>query len=149
MVLHFPESARVAISDVGTSDMSKFQNAIQNIESERADIIKSQLAKWLFDLIICDRTRIEQNAYLIYNVAKGIITEQVTIQPQQIEYDKVYYFDTPIKQTTTKEFAHYNNDELNDLMRRIVKGRFWNKAKLYGNGMEDWEAVILDILRML
>ena len=148
-VLYFPESARVAMGDVGTSDMSEFQNMIQEIESNRSEIIQNQLSKWLFDVIICDRTRMEQNAYLLYNITKGIITEPVTIKPQQIDYDRVYYFDSPIKETTTQEFNHYNNEELNDLMRRLVKGRFGNNAKLYSNGKEDGDVVILDILAML
>ena len=148
-VLFFPESARIAMKWVWTDDMASFQNQIQLIESERSEIIQASLAKNLYDLIICDRTWMEQNAYLIYNIMQQKINSTVNIEPQPIDYDKIYYFDTPIKTTTTEEFTHYNNNELNDLMWRMVKGRFGDSARLYGNGMIHGDKVLQDILDLI
>lgn len=141
-ILSFDESARWVADDIGTDNMALFQTAIAKKEAERVDLMHTIATDWLFDLILCDRTWIENWAYAIYNMQHWIIDQPVTFVPCNIDYDAVFYFDTPIKQTTTKEFTHYNNKELNDLIYEIVRWKYNNVMQVMSNGMVDGDKVM-------
>jgi hypothetical protein len=57
--------------------------------------------------------------------------------------------DTPIKDTTTDQFVHYNDTQLNDMMRDMVKTRYGTKAVLYQNAIVDRDRIIQDVLEFI
>lgn len=122
-------------------DMARFQEEISNAEYVRAYHLERE--KQLHDVILIDRTYMDNLAYYMYNVIKGKVTGQTRISVPDVDpYDHILYFDTPIKETGTEAFTHYNDDLLEQMMWTYVKSRFGEKVKLYQNGMVDEQEVL-------
>jgi len=94
-------------------DMSLFQEEISSKEYIRAYHLEKEVA----DVILIDRTFMDNLAYFVYNVMTGKVSGQTKISIPDIDpYDKVVYFDTPIKETTTDMFQHYDDERLRAIM---------------------------------
>lgn len=150
-VLVLGEVAREVAETINPSDdMSRFQEAISKKEEVRLAHLEKHIASWLYDVILVDRTFIDNFAYFVKNVLDKRITSQTSVVYPDIDlYDSVIYFDTPIKETSTEAFSHYNDDEINMLMKHFVKRRFWDKAKLFQNAITDREQVLVHIENLL
>lgn len=139
-VLVLEETAREELLNVWTSDIWKLQQRIQLRERERAEYIK-WLNKETYDLLLIDRTWIDQLAYLFFNMINKKITSPVEQVDMWDIYDLIIVLDTPIKNTWTEWLQHYNDWMVSDLMSSAVKWRFWDKAILFSNAKEDWEKI--------
>lgn len=96
-------------------DMARFQEEISNAEYIRAYHLERE--KQLHDVILIDRTYMDNVAYYMYNVIKGKLSGQTKISIPDVDpYDQILYFDTPIKETGTEAFTHYNDDLLEQMM---------------------------------
>ena len=96
-------------------DMARFQEAISTQEYLRAHHLLKE--KEMHDVILIDRTYMDNLAYYMYNVIKGKVTGQTRISVPDVDpYDHILYFDTPIKETGTEAFKHYNDDLLEQMM---------------------------------
>ena len=110
-----------------TDDMALFQEKISSQEYIRAHHLLKQ--KDLYDVILVDRTYMDNLAYYVFNVLQGKISGQTRISTPDVEpYDSILFFDTPIKETWTEAFTHYNDDLLNQMMWSYVKNRFKEKV---------------------
>ena len=126
--------------------MLDFQNRIARIEHRKLDEIAK--AREEHDVVLVDRTIADNRAYGIYNALTGKLdgTLKLQIPPLRSEgYDRIYYFDTPVKNTTTEGFTHYNNDDLQNLMTEFIKLRYLDQVKLYSNAIDDREAILQDV----
>lgn len=141
------EVAREVAEAIGTDDMSRFQEEISQREYVRAyHLLKD---KELYDVILVDRTYIDNLAYYMFNVLQGNIEGSTNIATPPIDpYDAVIYFDTPVKETTTEAFQHYNETLLNDMMWTYVKNRFGEKVKLFQNWVVDREKILSYISKL-
>lgn len=129
-------------------DMKEFQEKISNDEYVRAHHLLKERQQ--YDVILCDRTFMDNIAYAMFNVMQWNIdwTIRLQIPPLAVQpYDRVYYFDTPIKQNTA--FKDYNNDRIGKEIWKLNKERFGKIVKLYQNCMIDREKVISDVLSFM
>lgn len=126
--------------------MKEFQEKISNDEYVRAYHLLKE--KEQYDVILCDRTFMDNVAYAMFNVMQGNISGTIRLQIPDINpYDRIYYFDTPIKQNTA--FKDYNNDWIGKEIGKLNKERFGSMVKLYQNCKVDRDKVIQDVLSFL
>ena len=126
----------------------------QNMISKNEEVRLAHIAKENVDVVLVDRTIVDNWAYALYNALHGKLQwELKLVIPSTIDdvdlYDRVYYMDTPIKDTTTDQFVHYNDTQLNDMMRDMVKTRYGTKAVLYQNAIVDRDRIIQDVLEFI
>lgn len=96
------ETAREVIETIWIDDMWEFQNNVYELELARSNIIKN--AREIYDLIVVDRTWIDQLAYLTFNMINWKIQTPINQVDLWDIYDYIFYFDTPIKKNKYKSF---------------------------------------------
>lgn len=114
--------------------MKAFQTMIKKKEVERLDQIYADDA----DVVLIDRTITDNNVYAMFNgVGSLVITT---------EYDLVFLFTEPFKQTTTEWFTHYNDERLNDLFKKVIGERYNPVVVSNGSEYEKIKEVISDTI---
>ena len=134
------------MEEVGTESMAKFQENIFYREVARTKRIEENRDN--YDLILVDRTRVDQLAYLVFNTINGAIKSDAPQYSLPNVYDHVMYFTVPIKKNTA--FKQYNDTRLLLIMNAIIYSTF-DKTQLttYRNGKMDQKFIVNQIDSLL
>lgn len=134
----YPETARKVLDDKWFGSMSQFQQSISALEDERL----KEIAKDTADILLIDRTITDWSIYQLFNT--WLIWEV-----KRWSYDLVVLFTSPIKETNTKQFEHYNSEILIDMFKSIIKHEYWDIVLECKNGMEDYIKIKKEIYKLL
>lgn len=122
--LVFPETARWVMDDFPWSenDQDIFQEIIYHRESERLHQIKREVNKWIYDLILVDRTSLSWWIFWMFNQDNWKSTK---LNPSVFDpsiYDKVILFNKPIWEYkwSVDAFKWYNDSSLNSLFKKYI-----------------------------
>lgn len=136
-VLFFWETARKYMDDL--PDFTLFQNHINRDELHRLLILDN-----IKENAVIDRTFYDN---VLYANKNGVDVQDTSIDSDI--YDKVILLTDPIKQTFTKDFDHYNDDEFIDTFNNWIRERYWDKVVEYTNWFEQWDKIIYDLYNLL
>lgn len=147
-VRYLPEIARsVWAGSKEKLDMDAFQQEISDREYERSKRIKNNKKK--YDVLLVDRTYADNMVYMFYNIVTGTIKKPITYTPITGKlYDKIFFFNEPIKETTNRNFKHYNDDMVSGLMYMVINKKFSVDHEIYNNGRDNKWHILNRIYQM-
>ena len=143
-LLVYPEVARTVMKDFPWSeaDQNIFQDIIFYRESERLYQLDRDVKKWLWDLILVDRTSLSWRIFSRFNEDNwnSNKTTPAIINPKI--YDRVILFTKPIGDYGwwVKAFNDYNNPQLNELFDQYITRCFPQTVKFDNYLRNQWEA---------
>lgn len=144
----FDEIARSLYHILESEWLYKFQIAINDWEINRLEEIKKTIKEWIYDIVLIDRTTIDNRAF--YEINKMTYWrnnwDSFSRYHENI-YDLVIFFNSQIKSTENQHFLQYNNSQLDILLESVLLEHYI--VLIRGNGMMDYNTTKQDILNLL
>ena len=145
------ENARDAIKEVGMEDRAKLQQTIFDLEETRAERLKEHAHE--YDLVLVDRPRTDQLAYLQYNIVNWYITEPVAIKTIDYKgYDHIITFFAPIKKSRNFVDYYKGYEQITSFIYPLYAA-FPNfpkcQYKSFRNGMDSEREIMMHIEKII
>ena len=135
----YPETAQIYIDNNPgpITDRYSFQRHIVDEEIKRLQEIQTLKSSNTYDIVLIDRTFADMFVYIYRGIIHDYIQNPDLLScTQELSkskelYDEIIFFDTMIIED--KNFADYNNDDINTIFKHTLNSIYQDKIKYYPN----------------